>query len=117
MSEMTRQDILPAVSAYIASLADAVASKRAVIAGLPCAAETSLIQKLSGLLDSAYEKVEALDALVADGKASEYDHNTCGCHLLQGQDHPRHEPSCGLWWIRWRWTPPPPSGPIPPTAI
>ena len=76
MSEMTRQDILPAVSAYIASLADAVASKRAVISGLPCAAETSLIQKLSGLLDSAYEKVEALDALVADGKASEYDHNT-----------------------------------------
>ncbi len=76
MSEMTRQDILPAVSAYIASLADAVASKRAVIAGLPCAAETSLIQKLSGLLDSAYEKVEALDALVTDGKASEYDHNT-----------------------------------------
>ena len=76
MSEMTRQDILPAVSAYIASLADAVASKRAVISGLPCAAETSLIQKLSGLLDSAYEKVEALDALVTDGKASEYDHNT-----------------------------------------
>ena len=72
MSEMTRQDILPAVSAYIASLADAVASKRAVISGLPCAAETSLIQKLSGLLDSAYEKVEALDALVADHKAESH---------------------------------------------
>ena len=42
------------------------------MAGLPCAAETSLIQKLSSLLDSAYEKVEALDTLVADGKAESH---------------------------------------------
>ena len=72
MSEMVRRDILPAVSGYIASLAEAVASKRAAVAGLPCAAETSLIQKLSSLLDSAYEKVEALDTLVADGKAESH---------------------------------------------
>ena len=74
MSEMTRQDILPSVSGYIASLAEAVAAKRAVISDLPCQAETALIQKLSGLLDSAYEKVEKLDALVSDGKAES--HNT-----------------------------------------
>ena len=72
MSEMVHRDILPAVSGYIASLAEAVASKRAAVAGLPCAAETSLIQKLSSLLDSAYEKVEALDTLVADGKAESH---------------------------------------------
>ena len=72
MSEMVRRAILPAVSGYIASLAEAVASKRAAVAGLPCAAETSLIQKLSSLLDSAYEKVEALDTLVADGKAESH---------------------------------------------
>ena len=72
MSEMVRRDILPAVSGYIASLAEPVASKRAAVAGLPCAAETSLIQKLSSLLDSAYEKVEALDTLVADGKAESH---------------------------------------------
>ena len=72
MSEMVRRDILPAVSGYIASLAEAVASKRAAVAGLPCAAETSLIQKLSSLLDSAYEKVETLDTLVADGKAESH---------------------------------------------
>lgn len=72
MSEMVRRDILPAVSGYIASLAEAVASKRAAVAGLPCAAETSLIQKLSSLLDSAYEKVEVLDTLVADGKAESH---------------------------------------------
>ena len=72
MSEMTRQDILPAVSAYIASLAEAVSSKRAVCADLPCTAETALIKSLSGLLDSAYEKVEALDALLQDGKAESH---------------------------------------------
>ena len=72
MSEMVRRDILPAVSGYVASLAEAVASKRAAVAGLPCAAETSLIQKLSSLLDSAYEKVETLDTLVADGKAESH---------------------------------------------
>ncbi len=74
MSEMTRRDILPAVSGYIANLAKAVGAKRAVIADLPCRAETALIQKLSHLLDSAYEKVEKLDALVNDGKAQS--HNT-----------------------------------------
>ena len=69
MSSMVRKDILPSVSSYIASLADAVNSKRAVCKDLPCSAETSLIQKLSGLMDEAYEKVEKLDALLADGKA------------------------------------------------
>ena len=68
MSEMVRRDILPAVSGYIASLAEAVASKRAVCAELPCTAETSLIRTLSGLLDETYAKVETLDTDLADGK-------------------------------------------------
>ena len=68
MSQMVRQDILPAVSAYVASLAEAVASKRAVCAQLPCTAETALIQSLSTLMDSAFEKVESLDTLLSDGK-------------------------------------------------
>ena len=72
MSSMVRKDILPSVSGYIAGLAEAVTSKRAVCKDLPCQAETSLIEKLSGLLDSAYQKVEALDALLADGKAESY---------------------------------------------
>ena len=74
MSSMVRKDILPSVSSYIASLADAVNSKRAVCADLPCGAETSLIRKLSGLMDEAYEKVEKLDALLADSKMES--HNT-----------------------------------------
>ena len=74
MSSMVRKDILSSVSSYIASLADAVNSKRAVCADLPCGAETSLIRKLSGLMDEAYEKVEKLDALLADSKMES--HNT-----------------------------------------
>ena len=74
MSSMVRKDILPSVSSYIASLADAVNSKREVCADLPCGAETSLIRKLSGLMDEAYEKVEKLDALLADSKMES--HNT-----------------------------------------
>ena len=49
-----------------------MAAQRTVCAGLPCAAETALIKKLSGLLDQAYEKVEALDTLLADGKAESH---------------------------------------------
>ena len=68
MSQMVRQEILPAVSAYAASLAEAVAAKRAVYAQLPCKAETGLIQSLSTLMDSAFEKVESLDTCLANGK-------------------------------------------------
>ena len=72
MSSMVRQDILPAVSGYVASLADAVGAKRGVCKDLPCAAEVALIEKLSGLMDQAYEKVNALDSALEDGKAESH---------------------------------------------
>ena len=72
MSGMVRQDILPSVSGYIASLAEAVGSKRAVCKDLPCTAEVALIEKLSGLMDEAYEKVNTLDTVLADGKAESH---------------------------------------------
>ena len=36
MSAMVRQDVIPAVSGYVASLAQAVSAKRAAVEGLPC---------------------------------------------------------------------------------
>ena len=94
MSSMVRQDILPAVSGYVASLADAVGAKRGVCKDLPCAAEVALIEKLSGLMDQAYEKVNALDSALEDGKAES--HNALnGCHLLQGFYNPRDERIAG----------------------
>ncbi len=74
MSEMVRQDILPAVSGYVQSLSQAVVSKRSVCPDLPCTAETTLIQNLSTLMDEAFQKVETLDAALADQKMES--HNT-----------------------------------------
>ncbi len=68
MSAMVRQDVIPAVSGYVASLAQAVSAKRAAVEGLPCAAETALIRRLSGLLDQAFAQVEQLDPLLRDPK-------------------------------------------------
>ncbi len=66
MLEMARRDIFPAVSRYIGELAGTVAAKRSVVESLPCKAETALIEKLSGLLDQAYESAEALDLALRD---------------------------------------------------
>ena len=65
MCEMVRRDVIPAVSGYLAELAAAVGAKRAVVMNLPCKAEIALIEKLSGLLDTAYEQTDALDAAAA----------------------------------------------------
>ena len=72
MSSMVRHDILPAVSAYVASLAEAVNAKRNVCPNLACTAEVTLIEKLSSLMDEAFQKVEALDTATADSKAESY---------------------------------------------
>jgi glutamine synthetase len=65
MCEMVRRDVIPAVSGYLAELAAAVGAKRAVVMNLPCKAEIALIEKLSDLLDTAYEQTDALDAAAA----------------------------------------------------
>ena len=60
MIEMASRDILPAVNAYVAKLADAASAKLAVLPELPCRMEKELISKLSALCESAYEKLETL---------------------------------------------------------
>ena len=61
MGGMVRQQVLPAVSGYVCSLAAAVNEKRQAVPGLACQAETALIEKLSGLMDDAYRLAEELD--------------------------------------------------------
>ncbi len=61
LSSMVRHKVIPAVSRYLADLANAVNAKRGVLKDLPCKAETELLQKLSTLLDDAYTRTEALD--------------------------------------------------------
>ncbi len=68
MSEMVRRDVIPAVSGYVGKMAKSVKTQQAVVSGLKCTAQTALIGKLSGLLDTAYEQVAALDDLEAGSK-------------------------------------------------
>ena len=51
MVDMAKKEILPAVEAYTADLAKAVAAKTAAVEGLGCEYEKSLIKKLSCLTD------------------------------------------------------------------
>ncbi|WP_304583648.1 glutamine synthetase III family protein [Acutalibacter muris] len=70
MTGMVRQEIIPTVSGYVSELAQAVAGKRAVLSGLPCTAESQLIEKLSTLLDRAYAQVEELEESLGDPRAA-----------------------------------------------
>ena len=61
MLEMARQDIAPAVVAYLNEISSEVAGKKAVFAGACCAYEEAMIEKLSRLLGDMYVVTEKLD--------------------------------------------------------
>ena len=66
MLDMAKREILPAVSAYSASVADGIAKKKAAVPDLVCASESKLVQKLTALIDEAEDALESLDASVID---------------------------------------------------
>lgn len=61
MLDMAKKDIFPAVSGYVHELTDAVNSKKALSADIPCDAEMDLITSLSTLLCSFAKKIAALE--------------------------------------------------------
>lgn len=61
MLEMARQDIAPAVVAYLNEISSEVAGKKAVFAGACCTYEEAMIEKLSRLLGDMYVVTEKLD--------------------------------------------------------
>ena len=63
MAEMARKEILPAMAAYAAALADGAAKKKAA-APAACGYESRLIGTLSGLTDSADAAAEQLERAV-----------------------------------------------------
>ena len=74
MLEMTVRDIIPAVSAYIGKLSDAVNAKRQVITNINVDCECSLIEKLSSLLSatySAYNELERVETLAVKKRCDE----------------------------------------------
>ena len=68
MLDMLWKDILPAVSAYSKSLADAALSKKALNAEIDCRFETEQVKKLSALTASAVARAQDLEFAVADVK-------------------------------------------------
>jgi glutamine synthetase len=65
MLEMAKQDIIPAISNYVADLCSNVATKQAVSEKLPCATEKALIEKLATLNDQLFEAVNKLEGDLA----------------------------------------------------
>ncbi len=62
--EMSRKEILPAVSAYVRDLSDAVLSRRELSGRAACRFETEEAEHLGELIDAAYEKILELEKAV-----------------------------------------------------
>ncbi len=61
MLEMTVRDIIPAVSAYVGKLSENVGAKLAISKTINVSAERDIIDKLSDLLNGAYDAYAALE--------------------------------------------------------
>lgn len=67
MLEMAKQDILPAVSAYVKELTDTALAKKALSDAIPTSVEEDLITTLSNDLVSFVEKIDTLSEDVVKG--------------------------------------------------
>ena len=64
LAEMSRKEILPAVSAYIRSLSQTVSARRALDQDAPCRFEREEIAQLGKHVDAAYEKLLRLEGAI-----------------------------------------------------
>ena len=71
MVDMVRKNYLPAIEGYLYSLAKATATMKSVSDKVKCNYEVSTIERLSELTDTILEKVEALEAALANLKGME----------------------------------------------
>ena len=67
MLEMAKQDILPAVSAYVKELTDTALAKKALSDAIPTSVEEDLVTTLSNDLVSFVEKIDTLSEDVVKG--------------------------------------------------
>ena len=68
MVEMTRKEILPAVSEYSQTLSNTVTSKKSVCEALDCSYETETLTEISTLTANAYVQVKALEKALANAQ-------------------------------------------------
>ena len=69
MLDMVWKDVLPAVSAYSAALAEAALSKKALSAALDCSFEEDLAAQISRLTGEAVVRARKLERAIADSAA------------------------------------------------
>ena len=65
MIEMVRREILPAIEAYVGSVAETAAKKKSAVPDLECRSEKKVLTKLSVLSDLIDKNAEALEASMA----------------------------------------------------
>ena len=65
MLKMAKQDIIPAVSDYIAELCSNVAAKKTISENIPCETEKGLIIRLSDLNDKFGAEVKKLESILS----------------------------------------------------
>ena len=73
MLDMAKREILPAVAAFSAAVADGIAKKKAALPGLSCSSEAKLVERLTALIDSEEAAHEVLAAAVEELDAMEDD--------------------------------------------
>ncbi len=73
MVDMTKKDILPAVSEYSQVVGNTILAKRSVSEALNCAYETTMLASISDLTASAFASVRALETALEKGKTLDGD--------------------------------------------
>lgn len=68
MIEMSRKDIMPAISKFIGEVSSALNSKRSAVKSVSCKYEESVIEKAATLLDKMLDRTDALDELLVEVK-------------------------------------------------
>ena len=71
MVEMTRKELLPAVSEYSQLLSSTALSKKSVCEAIDCAYETETLTEISKLSASAYAQVKALEKALSGAKKAD----------------------------------------------
>ncbi len=68
MIEMSKKDIMPAVSQFVGTVSETLNAKCAAVKNISCKYEKGIIEKASALLDIVYEKTSELEGSLNEAK-------------------------------------------------
>ena len=70
MIDMANRDLMPAITAFIKSISEAIVAKKAALPSANCTYEEKTVEKVSALLADMYEKTCELDNVLSSDKKS-----------------------------------------------